>query len=268
MRKTGPPYVARWSARSPPVKDTALRFASSDPTVRYDTCLAKAECIVDPNGTTRSITGLFQDITDQHLAALALTDSEKRYRLLAENARDVILLYGSDGIFRYLSPSVEGLLGYRPDELVGRSAYDFMCAEDHARVASAFAENVVHAADMTIEYRATTKDGRIVWLEAKPRFHRDACGKVVQISDSVRDVTVRREREAALRLAQVAAEASTRSKSIFLANMSHEIRTPMNGVLGFTELLLAEDLPEAQRRKVQMIADSGAAMMRLLNGHS
>lgn len=240
-----------------------LRIIRPDGTVRH--VLAKAECIVDAGGTTRSITGLFQDITDQHLAALALSESERRYRLLAENASDVISVYGMDGVFNYLSPSVEPLLGYRPDELVGRSPYDFICADDHERVAAAFAEHLASADSMTIEYRANAKDGRTVWLEAKPRFHRDAAGKVFQISDAVRDVTVRREREAALRLAQAAAEESARSKTIFLANMSHEIRTPMNGVLGFTELLLAEDLPEAQRRKIRMIADSGAAMMRLLN---
>lgn len=240
-----------------------LRIQRPDGKTRHT--LTKAECARDANGQVISIFGLFQDITDQHLAALALTESEHRYRLLASNVSDVISVYGVDGRFRYMSPSVEELLGYRPEDLVGHSPFEYILPEDHAHVAQAFAAHAVQGDRMTIEYRVRAKDGRVRWLEAKPRFHRNAEGHIIEISDSVRDVTERHEREAALRQARADAEAAARAKSTFLANMSHEIRTPMNGVIGFTDLLLAEPLTVTQREKVQMIADSGAAMMRLLN---
>lgn len=243
--------------------ELTLRIRRPDGKIRHT--LAKAECARDANGEVTSIFGLFQDITDQHLAALALTESEHRYRLLASNLSDVISVYGIDSRFRYISPSVEDMLGFRPEELVGRTPFEFILPDDHQRVAKAFAESCKSGDRMTIEYRVRAKDGRVRWLEAKPRFHRGADGRIIEISDSVRDVTERHEREAALRQARADAEAAARAKSTFLANMSHEIRTPMNGVIGFTDLLLAEPLTDAQRGKVQMIADSGAAMMRLLN---
>ncbi|WP_160599872.1 ATP-binding protein [Allopontixanthobacter confluentis] len=68
-----------------------------------------------------------------------------------------------------------------------------------------------------------------------------------------------------LREAKNSAEKAVAAKSEFLANMSHEIRTPMNGVIGFTELLLAGNLASGQRDHVEMIAESGRTMMRLLN---
>ncbi len=53
--------------------------------------------------------------------------------------------------------------------------------------------------------------------------------------------------------------------SEFLIGMSHELRTPMNAVIGFTEMLLEADLPDTQQQRVRLIADSGRAMLRLVN---
>jgi signal transduction histidine kinase/CheY-like chemotaxis protein len=79
------------------------------------------------------------------------------------------------------------------------------------------------------------------------------------------DINRRTQLEVELVDARKNAEAAARGKANFLANMSHEIRTPMNGVLGFTDLLLSGRLEPEQRRHAQLIADSGKAMMRLLN---
>ena len=78
-------------------------------------------------------------------------------------------------------------------------------------------------------------------------------------------VPERRARIRALWSTKRELEAALHAKRSFLANMSHEIRTPMNGVLGFTELLLAANLPAEQRKHAELIDSSGRAMMRLLN---
>ncbi|MCB2066545.1 MAG: response regulator [Erythrobacter sp.] len=80
-----------------------------------------------------------------------------------------------------------------------------------------------------------------------------------------RQVAALEAREAELVAALDQAEQCAAAKATALAEMSHEIRTPMNGVIGFTELLLASDLTPRQHEQVQVIAQSGRAMMQLLN---
>jgi len=79
------------------------------------------------------------------------------------------------------------------------------------------------------------------------------------------EVTQRRRRERELEEMVRTAEEASRIKSQFLANMSHEIRTPMNGVLGMAELLLKGDLSPLQRRRAEIVHQSGESLLALVN---
>ena len=75
-----------------------------------------------------------QDVSPSRRAENALRESEDRFRTLIENAGDIITILESDGTIRYQSPSVERILGWTPQEMQGRSAFDFVHAEDAHRV--------------------------------------------------------------------------------------------------------------------------------------
>jgi signal transduction histidine kinase/CheY-like chemotaxis protein len=116
------------------------------------------------------------------------------------------------------------------------------------------------------------KNGTMVDVSATLSPIEDAAGRIVGIATICRDVTDRKQAEAALleREEQLAAardqalEAS-RLKSQFLANMSHEIRTPMNGVLGMAQLLLTGHLEPAQRRRAMRLHESGQSLLTIIN---
>ena len=72
-------------------------------------------------------------------------------------------------------------------------------------------------------------------------------------------------RETALAAARIKAEAANRAKSDFLANMSHEIRTPLNGILGMAQVLGRDDLQASQREQLDVIRNSGEALLAILN---
>ena len=224
-----------------------------------------ASCQKDTSGAVIGFFGVFKDLTDERQAIAAAVEQERRYRLLADNASDVIAVYDVDGVFTYLSPSIRDLLGYTPEELIGRRTYDVIVPDDHTRVAADFAKAANTRLPLTVEYRATAKDGSVRWLEARPRFQRDETDTIIEVNDSVRDVTERRERETALAQARAIAEDAVRTKADFLSNMSHEIRTPLNGVLGFAEVLANTGLNTDQRRYVDRIRSAGKGLSVLID---
>ena len=160
---------------------------------------AKAVVRKDAEGRPAALFGVFQDVTEREEAARRLEASEAYHRLLTENSTDVVARYGLDGTFTYLSPALEAVLGYPAVDLVGRTTFSIIHAEDHARVAAEFAAYLRQgpaAAPVRIEYRAVHRDGSLRWLEAHPRALFDAEGGLIEFQDVARDITARKAAEA------------------------------------------------------------------------
>ena len=244
--------------------DFVAKLLLADGSVRDVAVQGQAERA--PNDEVIAIFGVMQDITVQAKAQAALEQREEQYRLLADNASDVVLRTDIDGFVTYASPSCVELSGYRPEELVGRHCGEFIHTDDAETVHAAHVAIVTgQQRASTVEYRLRHKAGDWRWLESHMKVWQApgvASGGVIS---AIRDIGQRKELEIELIGARDKAESASRVKANFLANMSHEIRTPMNGVLGFTELVLAGELDPEQRRHLELIAESGRSMMRLLN---
>ncbi|MGV8929241.1 MAG: ATP-binding protein [Brevundimonas sp.] len=223
----------------------------------------------DESGRTVAIFGVFQDVTESVHAHDRIAASEARYRLLADNATDIIATYGLDGVFSYVSPAIEVSMGYRPEDLVGRSFWQFIHPDDVEGLKAAFVSYLKAgpgAPSPRVPYRGLRKDGQTVWLEAHPMVIRNARGRPVGFQDVVRDVTETKALEDQLIAARDVAEAGAQAKSEFLANMSHELRTPLTSVIGFSGLLQASrNLPEAERKYADRIATGSEALLSVIN---
>ena len=199
--------------------------------------------------------------------AAALAESEDRYRRLAEGAKDLIFTKDIEGRFTYLNPRVKEILGYRPEELLGKPTIDCIVPRDHELVMESFRRAVRGESPFDVyEIEAIRKDGSTVPLEMAASPIYDAEGRFIGRQVIARDLTERRHLEEEVR-ERKRLEGVNRFKSQFLANMSHELRTPMNAVLGFSEILRDRrfgPLSEKQARFVNNILVSGRHLLALI----
>lgn len=129
----------------------------------------------------------WRDATDRHMELLALADSERNYRLVAESTAEVVARSTVDGRIRWVSPTITQLLGWAPDEMTGRTLGEFVHPEYSAVVAEA---GSVLRAGAPATYRAKwrARGGEYRWLESTVTPVRDERGTVVERVASIRDV--------------------------------------------------------------------------------
>ena len=173
-----------------------LRLTRADGELRHVTC--KAVCELTPAGATSAVIGVFQDITDQVVEVARARRGEARYRLLADNMGDVVTRIGLDGSSSYISPAIEGLLGYAPQDMRGKLAQDFVSPEDHCLILDAFAELGAGLDRKTVQHRATHKDGRAIWVETQFKMMRGEDQRPTAIIAVIRDASARHAAQAAL----------------------------------------------------------------------
>ncbi|MGF1575819.1 MAG: PAS domain-containing protein [Cyanophyceae cyanobacterium] len=143
------------------------------------------------------------DITDNVLAKQAQQQSEKCQRLLAENSTDLIMRHSIEGIYLYVSPSCQTLLGFSPEEMIGRFGFDFIHPADTDDLRLRFEELLRTKDKLTCEYRKRRHDGSYIWVETTAKAIKDATGQVIEIQTSSRDVTQRVKSEQDLRQTSV-----------------------------------------------------------------
>ncbi|MFC1821110.1 response regulator [Thermodesulfobacteriota bacterium] len=230
---------------------------------------------------------LNKKIVSQNRAEEALKKSEESYRLLVENAHDIIYRTNIEGRFIFVNPVAVKQMGYSEKELTNMRYLDLIRTDYLSEAERFYTRQFIEKKPTTYyEFPALKKDGKEIWIGQNVQLFMDKA-RVAGFQAVARDITERihaeeriaaakRELEAMNRQLEqtivhanqmaVQAESANRAKSDFLAAMSHEIRTPMNAVIGFTDMLLDDGLNEEQVDFAKNIKQSGEALLYLING--
>jgi two-component system, sensor histidine kinase len=183
-----------------------------------------------------------------------LAGNEERFRGLAANSSDIIALTDMDGIWRYMSPAVETLFGWKPDELIGKDGIEFVHIEDaqlYRRGTQALQGGLTV---LTGSFRMRRADGQHVWVETISRALFDANGKQTGWVSNSRDISARKRVE--------------EIKNEFISTVSHELRTPLTAMLAAVGLAASGKFGQVDtglQRLLDMAKSNGDRLATLVN---
>jgi len=180
-------------------------------------------------------------------AELALKESEEHFRSLIENATDIIVVVDHLGRIEYVSPSVEDVFGYVPEDLIGTNAFDLAHPDDLEEIAGALA-GVTTANGLTrqAEFRFRHNDGSYLYVEGIGTSMLDDLGNI-RVIINARDITDRKVADERIRalnteLERKVAELGEVNKELeaFSFSVSHDLRAPLRAIQGFSTALAEE----------------------------
>ena len=178
-------------------------------------------------------------------------------------AVDAIFWMQKSGRFIYANRAASKLLGYDQKEILDISVFDII-PEFTWELWDEYWNQLKKSGSYMIQLEFLTKEGTTIPVETAFNF-REFEGQEFNFA-FCRNITERKINEERLKNAKERAEKSDKLKSAFLANMSHEIRTPMNAILGFTELILTNEIQGEQKQEMgRLIKTSTNDLLNLIN---
>ena len=221
------------------------------------------------------------ELNRQHLFVAFITDLRERRKMEAKIRKNEshirALLTNIPGIaYRcidspgrpnlFINDEVEKIIGYPAGDFLlpepKRSLGDFIHPDDIHIIE---ALDLHHEDGYHVEFRFIDRFGSIKWMLGYGRATKVENIEEYCLDGFIMDITERKKMESELITAKETAEHAAETRSAFLANMSHEIRTPMNAVIGFSDILLDEDLTDTQRKHLNTINQSAKSLLHILN---
>ncbi|WP_320007329.1 PAS domain S-box protein [Maridesulfovibrio sp.] len=223
---------------------------------------------VEKGKSPTEVIASLEDITERRKMEKALTKTEARFKIMAENTKDIIYRFSvQDKQFEYISPACLEITGFPPGNFYDNSQFFFDLIhpdwqKDMKRQWTGMAYGKMAP---LVEYQIIDRYGQTKWLQQSNVPFYDDNGSPVTVEGIVRDVTELKEALEKVEEEREKAESASRAKSEFLANMSHEIRTPLNGIMGMLQLMDTERPVERQEKYINAAIQASRRLNNVLS---
>ena len=173
------------------------RYLRKDSTVMW--AYTTASLLRDEMGNPFKLVAAIEDISERKQTEIALRESEERLRLVTENMSDLVCLHHPDGRYLYVTPSSQTLLGYSPEELIGRHPRELFHPDDRERICQEAYEPTLNNIPSRITSRIRRKTGEYIWLETLTKAILSEEGQVKHLQTTSREVSDRVQAEEQLK---------------------------------------------------------------------
>jgi PAS domain S-box-containing protein len=210
----------------------------------------EGEIIRNSAGEAIKMFGTTQDITKRKLTEKSLKESETKYRTFVETTPDMIWEINSEGIFTYISPQSTTILGYKPEQIIGKEIYSLLEPKSIPKAEESLFKHLGNDKDfVTLEVTAKHFNGKEIIIEIRSKKLTDSKGYIIGFRGIARDITEKTKANNQLL-------ASIQEKDVLLQEIHHRVKNNMQIISSLLNLQIkhiqdenaVEILKESQNR--------------------
>lgn len=213
------------------------------------------------------LVGISVDVTERVKHEKKLNESYERLNDMSAQSNSYAWEIDMTGLYTFMSPIVEKVLGYKAEELKNKKYFYDLLAPSSKEMVMKDAFEIIsqHRTINNYERKTVKADGSEIWLSTNCKPLYDINGLVIGYRGSDTDITQQRNLLETLEIARKNAENSAKAKESFLTNMSHEIRTPLNVIIGMIREIGKEQLSESQKTYLKHSEASAYHLLSIIN---
>ena len=200
-----------------------------------------------------------RDVTKEKQAELDLKESEEKYRTIIEATEAFIAKVNIHGVFTYVNSVSNKIFGLKPEECIGRNAFDFIHPDDKEHTINKFTEWIESDNNnFEFENRQVSVNNKVHYLKWNIRKNRTETGEIIGFSSIAVDITKQKQSESALKENEIQLKELNATKDKLFSIIAHDLRSPFNSIIGLSELSMENETDLTRHQEFDGIINSTA----------